>query len=130
MSVGRPYVSCHARTRWSDAAFDAEYGECGAYGVFSVKKPSAPSEPYTSSVEMCWKRNARRAASSSVRQWASAAWRSVAVPVTFVRMNSPGPSIERSTCDSAARWKTVSGRNSANALSIAATSQMSACRKE
>ena len=46
----------------------------------------------------------------------------------FVRMNSPGPSIERSTCDSAARWKMSSGRNSANAFSIAAWSQMSALR--
>ena len=35
----------NARTRWSDAAFDAEYGEFGAYGVSSVNLPVGPSEP-------------------------------------------------------------------------------------
>ena len=33
-----------ARTRWSELAFDAEYGELGSYGVFSVKKSDLSSK--------------------------------------------------------------------------------------
>ena len=58
VTTGRPYVWCHARTKWSAPALEAEYGEFGAYGVVSVNKPSSPSDPNTSSVEIWWKRNA------------------------------------------------------------------------
>jgi hypothetical protein len=30
MITGNPYVLPQARTKWSDAAFDAEYGELGS----------------------------------------------------------------------------------------------------
>ena len=123
MRTGIPYVSCQARTMWSLEAFDAEYGEWGEYGVFSVKKPVSPRVPYTSSVEMCWKTNA--SLSGRAFQYFSADCSRVAVPTTFVLTNSPGPSIDRSTCDSAARWNIVSGLNSAKAASIDSWSQMS-----
>ena len=42
---------CHALTKWSEEALDAEYGEEGLYGVVSLKQPSCPKLPYTSSVE-------------------------------------------------------------------------------
>ena len=47
----------------------------------------------------------------SVRQCASAACSSAKVPTILVWMNSPGPSIERSTWLSAARCITTSGEN-------------------
>jgi len=47
------------------------------------------------------------------------------VPSTFVRRNSPGPSIDRSTCDSAARCMIPLGRKSRNNCRTASVSQMS-----
>ena len=41
--VGIPYVSWKALTKWSDDAFEAEYGECGSYFVCSVKSESSNS---------------------------------------------------------------------------------------
>ena len=38
MVARRPYVRVHARTRWSDAAFDALYGLDGRYGEFSPNR--------------------------------------------------------------------------------------------
>ena len=49
--------------------------------------------PYTSSVETCTSRM------PACRAWSSSTW----VPSTSVTMNSAGPRIERSTCDSAAK---------------------------
>ena len=48
-------------------------------------------------------------ASSSPRQWRSAACSSVKVPTMLVSMKAAGPSIERSTWLSAARCMTTSG---------------------
>ena len=36
-------MSWKARTKWSDEAFEAEYGLCGSYGV-SSRKRSVPNE--------------------------------------------------------------------------------------
>ena len=33
----KPKVFAYARTKWSDAALDAEYGDFGSYGVSSTK---------------------------------------------------------------------------------------------
>ncbi|OLD06801.1 MAG: hypothetical protein AUI90_11945 [Deltaproteobacteria bacterium 13_1_40CM_3_69_14] len=65
----------------------------------SVNLPLAPSEPYTSSVEICRKRFTRacRAASSST-----------CVPETFVCTKIPGPRMLRSTWLSAARFRMAS----------------------
>ncbi|MCY1460700.1 hypothetical protein D9M71_782790 [compost metagenome] len=58
----------NARTRWSEAAFDAEYGELGAYGVVSLNLPVSPRVPYTSSVDTCRKRNAAPLSAGSAFQ--------------------------------------------------------------
>ena len=48
-----PKLRTHARTRWSEPAFEAEYGEEGLYGVSSVNRfgSSRSRSPYTSSVD-------------------------------------------------------------------------------
>ena len=63
MTTGNPYVRPHARTKWSEAALVAEYGELGSYGV-SGSNRSVPDDrlPNTSSVDTCRKRNGRSAA--------------------------------------------------------------------
>ena len=80
---------------------------------------SSPSEPNTSSVEMWWKRKRPPLRLGQARANGRAPPRSsVYVPTTLVGMNSPGPSMERSTWLSAARCITTSGRNSASAARI------------
>jgi hypothetical protein len=112
-----------ARTSRSPPAFEAEYGEDGSIGDASVKVPSS-IDPYTSSVEICTCRtSASRAASSSTK-----------VPKTSVVMNSPGDSIERSTCDSAAKFTSASQPSSAertasrSAMSASTSSKRSSGR--
>ncbi len=100
MVARRPYVRTHARTRWSDDAFEALYGLEGRYGVSSVKRAGSSSarSPYTSSVLMWWKRTSCCRAASNSR----------IVPSTFVRMNGSGLAMELSLCDSAAKWTMAS----------------------
>ena len=95
MVARRPYVRVHARTRWSDAAFDALYGLDGRYGEFSVNLHGSSSarSPYTSSVLMWWNR-------TSCLRAASSKWN---VPSTFVVMKGSGLAMELSLCDSAAK---------------------------
>ena len=106
--VGSPYVWCHADTKWSAAAFDAEYGERGSYGLSSVKWPVSPRLPNTSSVEICT--NRKRCASSALNCWnrASDAFSIEYTPRMLVCIKDSGSAIERSTCDSAAQLTTVS----------------------
>src|SRR5436190_11159345 len=125
--TGSPYVRCHARARRSEPALLAEYGELGAYGVDSLKRPVSPSEPNTSSVETCTSRKAARREALDSRQYRSDSCRTVNVPTTFVLTNAAGPSIDRSTCDSAARWSTASGWYCWNTWRNAGASQMSTC---
>ncbi|CDB23038.1 unknown [Bifidobacterium bifidum CAG:234] len=100
MVARRPYVRTHARTRWSDDAFEALYGLEGQYGVSSVKRAGSSNarSPYTSSVLMWWKRTSCCRAASNSR----------IVPSTFVRMNGSGLAMELSLCDSAAKWTMAS----------------------
>ena len=53
-----PNERTQARTSRSDPALVEEYGLDGLYGVFSVNRSGSSSSrsPYTSSVEMWWKR--------------------------------------------------------------------------
>ena len=81
----------------------AEYGDEGASGVSSVKAPVGPSEPYTSSVETCKKRNGPRSDSGNCDQYCRATSSRRNVPTTLVSTNAAGESIDRSTCDSAAK---------------------------
>lgn len=95
MVARRPYVRVHARTRWSDAAFDALYGLDGRYAEFSPNRAGSSNarSPYTSSVLMWWNRTSYLHAASNSR----------IVPSTFVRMNGSGSKMELSLCDSAAK---------------------------
>ena len=110
-----PNERTQARTRWSEPAFVAEYGEEGLYGVVSVNASVPPSSrsPNTSSVEMwCRRLSLFRTASSSAN-----------VPTRLLCTNAEGSRSELSLCDSAAKWMTVS--LAATSSSISDCSQMS-----
>src|SRR5208283_1155258 len=115
--VGRPYVSDHARVRWSELAFLAEYRPLGRYGDASVKRAgsSKEREQYTSSVETWWKRPTSLFRHASSR---------TAVPRMLVRTNGRGFAIARSLWDSTARLRTRSA--SWSTVSNTAESRMSA----
>ena len=106
----------------SDAALLAEYGLLQAIGVVSQNGASCgPRLPYTSSVLTWRNRNGRGRAVSSARHASS----SVSVPLTLVSTKTPGPMMERSTCDSAARCAIASGRGVVRPASSACTSPRS-----
>jgi hypothetical protein len=90
----------YALTIISAAALLAEYGLVGASMLVSLKSaaPTATS-PYTSSVEMCM---------NLVMPCSRALSSSTCVPYTLVFVNSYELPKLRSTCDCAAKWKTVS----------------------
>ena len=74
--------------------------------------------------KICRSRNRSRFVGDSMRQGRKASCNSVKVPTVLVRINSPGPSIERSTWLSAARSITASGWYFSNSLRSAGPSQM------
>ena len=78
-------VSKYALAIKSELAFDAEYGLFGLIGVFSVKYPSSPNVPYTSSVEICT--NLFELPSP---QTCFATSNNVCVPITLVCVNIKG----------------------------------------
>ena len=94
-----------------------------------MKAPAAPRVPNTSSVETWRKRKRARSKGASRAQWAREASSSSSVPSTFVWTNTRGPSIERSTWLSAAKFSTASGAWAAKSASTAARSAMSICSK-
>ena len=77
---------CHARTRWSDAALLAEYGEFGLYALVSSKQPSEPKEPKTSSVETWITLNCCAFSSLEWRKYSVALSRRLKVPKIFDSM--------------------------------------------
>src|SRR5882757_11260320 len=100
MVARTPNERTQARTSRSEPALVDEYGEDGLYGVCGVNFAGSSSSrsPYTSSVEMWWKRTSWwRTASSSVK-----------VPTRLVCTNGDGSVSELSLCDSAAKCTTRS----------------------
>lgn len=85
-------VSKYALAIKSELAFDAEYGLLGFILVVSVKYPSSPSVPYTSSVDICT--NLFLLPSP---QTCFATSNNVCVPITFVCVNINGVFILLST---------------------------------
>ena len=101
------YVVWYANAIKSELAFDAEYGLLGWIGDFSVKYPSSPNAPYTSSVDIC-----TNLFSEPSPHFCFAVSNNVCVPITFVCVNTNGFFILLSTCDSAAKFTTISGFSS------------------
>jgi len=97
----------------SPPALAAAYGEFGDSGVCSSQEPLSML-PYTSSVEMWTILGVPASRHACIRVW---------VPSTLVRTNSPAPTMERSTWDSAAKLTTRSCPGTTSASSSA--SQMS-----
>src|SRR5262252_2860795 len=98
MVARTPNERTQARTSRSEPAFVELYGLDGLYRdrVVNLRGSSRGRSPYTSSVEMWWKRASwRRTASSRVN-----------VPTTLVCTNGDGSRRELSWCDSAAKCTT------------------------
>src|SRR5215468_9478440 len=115
MVARTPNERTQARTSRSEPALVELYGLDGLYGdpAVNLRGSSSGRSPYTSSVEMWWKRTSwRRTASSRVN-----------VPTRFVCTNGVGSDSELSLCDSAAKWTTTSA--AATNLSTTPASAMS-----
>ena len=96
-------VSWYANAIKSELAFDAEYGLFGFIGDVSVKYPSSPKVPYTSSVDICTNLFLLPSPHTLL-----AVSNNVCVPNTLVCVNTNGVFMLLSTCDSAAKCTTAS----------------------
>ena len=101
--TGVPYV-LWLKVQQGQVALLELYGDEGFKCEFSEKE-SWSVEPYTSSVLMCMKRETPTFLDASSKTW---------VPRTLLTMNSYPDSMDRSTCDSAAKWITHSGLKFSN----------------
>ena len=93
--------------------------------VFSKRHLDAFKEPYTSSVETWWNLKLIFLSLFNFNHQFLASSNKTKVPTTLVLTNSLGQSIDLSTCDSAAKWITISGRYFLKIYLIPSTLQIS-----